>query len=238
MYYDDEEREEEREPEEVQTVTVYPPSNCCICGRPECGYACFRCGQAVCYNQENYFGDSPCGGWILDSWHPEHPHGNEFYCTVCLQAGLIPESGLVIAGIPIKADRGKVQITVGGQVQELSEEDAKDLIAYLWTERGELFGKPYDPDAETQESFDQEKALADYKRLMDAGPVAENDQELQALVQRAYAEGLYFDYDKGKQAYVLVPGQKDVPEKSPVPVTGSTLQEDDEGLGELEDHPF
>lgn len=190
MYYDDdEEREEEREPEEVQTISVYPPSNCCICGRPECGYACFRCGQAVCYNQENYFGDSPCGGWILDTWHPEHPHGNEFYCNICLQAGLIPESGLIIAGIPIKANRGTIQITVAGQVQELSEEDTKNLIAYLWTERSELFGKRYDPDAETQEDV----------------PSIEESPEL-----------------------VGVQSQE----------AGDHLQEDDEGLGELQDHPF
>jgi hypothetical protein len=185
---DDDELDEEREPEEVQTVTVYPPAPCCICGRPEQGHACFRCGQAVCYNQENYFGESTCGGWILDTWHPEHPHGNEFYCNVCLVAGLIPESGLVVAGIPIKASNGTIEFTVAGQVQELEEEDAKNLIAYLWSERSDLFGKSYELiDAENQLREESTKANA-------AVPVGDHQ--------------------------------------------GEGLQEDYDGLGEIEDHPF
>jgi len=145
-WYDEEEEEREREEEEreVQTVTVYPPAPCWLCGRPECGYACFRCGRPVCYNQQNYFGESTCGGWILDTWHPSHPHENEFYCNVCLYAGLIPEAGLVVAGIPIKAEAGTIHITVGGHVHTLDEEDAARLVAYLWSERGHLFGKPYE----------------------------------------------------------------------------------------------
>lgn len=191
MYYDDEDREEEREPEEVQTVTVYPPSNCCICGRPECGYACFRCGQAVCYNRENYFGESTCGGWILDSWHPGHPHENEFYCNICLVAGLIPEVGLVIAGVPIKASNGTIEVTVAGQVQELSEEDAKNLIAYLWTERSDLFGKSY-------ERIDAEKQLL----------------------------------EESTPKLVTVPDEGDHPQSD------QGNQDQDDSLGDLEDHPF
>ena len=187
MHFDDDEQEpEEREPQELPEVRLDRPAACFICGRPDCKNGCFRCGQPVCYNQEFYFGESTCGGWILDTWHPAHPEENCFYCNICLQAGLIPESGLVIAGIPIRADNGTIQVTVAGQVQDLSEEDTKNLIAYLWTERGELFGKPYDPDAET--------------------PPVEN-----------------------------VPDAEESPDL--VGVQGS-LQEDYDGLAELEDHPF
>jgi hypothetical protein len=186
MHFDDDDQElEERESQELPEVRLDQPAACFICGRPNCQNACFRCGQPVCYNQEFYFGESTCGGWILDTWHPAHPEENVFYCNICLQAGLIPEAGLVIAGIPIKADNGVVQITVAGRVQELSEEDTKNLIAYLWSERGELFGKPYDPDAETQEDV----------------PDMEESQ-------------------------------------SPELVGVQSLQEDDDALGELLDHPF
>src|SRR6266700_3863240 len=57
------------------------------------------------------------------------------------------------------------------------------------------------------ESFDQEQAIADYTRLMEAGPVAENEKELQALIERANAQGMYFDYDRESRAYVLVESQ-------------------------------
>ena len=59
-----------------------------------------------------------------------------------------------------------------------------------------------------QDPFDQQQALRDYKRLIEAGPLEQNDEELRVLVERAYKRGLYFDYDKGKQAYTLVPGQQ------------------------------
>jgi hypothetical protein len=155
----EEEREEEREElQELPDARLDQPAACFICGRPDCKYACFRCGQPVCFNPENYFSDSTCGGWILDTWHPGHPEENEFYCQICLHAGLIPDAGLVIAGIPIKADNGVIEITVGGEIHELSEEDAKNLIAYLWTSRGELFGKSYDPDAPAEDSPTQSNA--------------------------------------------------------------------------------
>jgi hypothetical protein len=153
--YDDEEFEE-REPEEIQPISIYPPAPCFICERPDCKYGCFRCGLPVCYNPDGYFSDSTCGGWILDSWHPGHPHENEFYCQICLHAALVPEAGLTIAGIPIKAHQGVIQVTVGGEVHTLDKDDAASLIAYLFDQRGELFGKPYKEP--TEESTPQPDA--------------------------------------------------------------------------------
>ena len=75
-YSNDEIEEREREPQEIATATLDQPDNCSICGRPDQKYACFRCGKPVCYKQQSYWSDSTCGGWILDTWHPEHPDGN------------------------------------------------------------------------------------------------------------------------------------------------------------------
>lgn len=152
MYDDEEERDQE--PREVQTLTIYPPAPCWLCGRPEQGHVCFRCGRPVCYNQENYFSDSSCGGWILDTWHNEHPDGNEFYCKVCLHAGLIPTDGLTLinTGIKIKAENGTIELVIGGETHELDSEQAADLIAYLFDERGELFGKPYEEGPEQEQA--------------------------------------------------------------------------------------
>jgi hypothetical protein len=52
-------------------------------------------------------------------------------------------------------------------------------------------------------SFNRAQAISDYTRLMKTGPKAENEEELRALVEKAYSHGLYFDYDQGKQAYIL-----------------------------------
>jgi hypothetical protein len=232
MSYLDEEHEEEREElQELPDTRLDQPAACFICGRPDCKYACFRCGQPVCYNQESYFGDSTCGGWILDTWHPGHPEENEFYCQICLHAGLIPDAGLVIAGIPIKANNGVIEVTIGGQVQELSEEDAKNLIAYLFTERGELFGKPYDPDAEEEHT----------PELVDAAalPPAENRQC--AKCGDFIPEKMGFQYEGRSLCVGCLP----FPEVStPQPVTVASNQTSDQGgqgddsLGDLEDHPF
>ncbi len=51
--------------------------------------------------------------------------------------------------------------------------------------------------------FNQEQAIADYTRLMEAGPLAENEAELQALIEQAHVQGMYFDYDREKRSYVL-----------------------------------
>jgi len=56
--------------------------------------------------------------------------------------------------------------------------------------------------------WDQEQAIRDYARLMEAGPLAENEEELQALIEQAYAHGLYFDYDREKGACVLRQGKQ------------------------------
>jgi len=151
--YHDEELEEERV-QELSDARLDQPAACFICGRPACKYGCFRCGLPVCHNQENYFLDSTCGAWILDTWHPGHPDENEFYCKMCLHAGLIPASGLTIARITFKAEKGALQIVVGGTPRPLSNEEAADLIAYLFDNRGELFGKPYNPDAEEEHELE------------------------------------------------------------------------------------
>lgn len=155
-YWEDEEERDEydEEPREIATNALTVPGNCCICNRPGCGYGCFRCGRPVCYSSKDYFSDSKCGGWILDTWHPSHPDENEFYCQICLTAGLIENEGVSLAdgAVKFKYDSpGVLQMTLNGATQALSDEDAKKLVAYLYDQRGELFGKPYNPDAEDNE---------------------------------------------------------------------------------------
>jgi hypothetical protein len=58
-----------------------------------------------------------------------------------------------------------------------------------------------------QPTYDQEQAIKDYTRLMEAGPLAENEEELQALIWQAYAHNRYFDYDRDKGCYVLRHGE-------------------------------
>jgi hypothetical protein len=85
---DDDEYEDDPEPVELPTVSIYPPARCCICRRPGQSLGCFRCGKPVCYNEKDYQRDSHCGGWILDWWHNsayDYDDGNEFYCRKCLQ---------------------------------------------------------------------------------------------------------------------------------------------------------
>lgn len=148
---DYDERDEEPREVEIPTFTLDQPGPCCICGRPGRVYACFSCGRPVCYNEQDYFASSNCGGWILDSWHPAHPEENEFYCGECLVAGQIPPEGVSIAGGAALfkwMENGALQLTINGQPpQVLSDENSRDLVAYLYHGRGELFGKRYDPDA-------------------------------------------------------------------------------------------
>lgn len=56
-------------------------------------------------------------------------------------------------------------------------------------------------------TYDQEQAIQDYTRLMEAGPLAENEEELRMLIEQAYAHGNYFDYDRDKRSYVLRYGE-------------------------------
>ena len=58
-----------------------------------------------------------------------------------------------------------------------------------------------------QPTYDQEQAIKDYTRLMEAGPLAENEKELRALIEQAYAHDMYFDYDRDKRSYVLRYGE-------------------------------
>ncbi len=53
------------------------------------------------------------------------------------------------------------------------------------------------------EDYDQEQAIKDYTRLMEAGSQASNEEALQALIEQAYAHNMYFDYDREKGSYVL-----------------------------------
>ena len=143
--------EYEEEPREVQTVTIHPPQPCHICGRPERDYACFRCGKPVCYNKQDYFADTACGGWILDTWHPSHPEDNEFYCRVCLSAGQIEDQ------MPVEFAQGqlaavyseeKTLIIVSNETTwKLDQEETRKLVAYLIDQQGDLFAKQYDPDS-------------------------------------------------------------------------------------------
>lgn len=87
MAYWEDEEERDEEPVVVDTFALDKQGPCCVCGKPGCTNGCFSCGQPVCYNEQDYWASSTCGGWILDSWHPEHPEGNEFYCSKCSQEG-------------------------------------------------------------------------------------------------------------------------------------------------------
>lgn len=84
MYFDEEDRDEP-EPKTVETYTV-EPGPCVTCGKPDQRYGCYVCGKPVCMNEQDYWSDTACGGWILDTWHPAHPEDNEYYCNACLKA--------------------------------------------------------------------------------------------------------------------------------------------------------
>jgi len=58
-----------------------------------------------------------------------------------------------------------------------------------------------------QPTYDQEQATRNYTRLMEAGPLAENEEELHVLIEQAYAHNMYFDYDRDKRSYVLRYGE-------------------------------
>jgi len=51
--------------------------------------------------------------------------------------------------------------------------------------------------------FNQAQAITRYTELMEAGPLAEHEEELRSLIESAYAQGMYFGYDREKQSYVL-----------------------------------
>jgi hypothetical protein len=60
-----------------------------------------------------------------------------------------------------------------------------------------------------QTTWNEADAIAAYTRLMDAGPLTENEEALRSLLEQAYARGLYFDYDRGTQSYHLVRDRTD-----------------------------
>ena len=142
MDYDDDERERDDEPEELPEVRLDQPGACCVCGKEECTNGCFRCGRPVHYHPDprSYFSDSACGAWTLDTWHPGHPEGNEFYCNECLHAGLI-EPPLTVGGLTFAyTDHKSVTVMIdGSQARELTTQETRDLVAYLHDQRGELF---------------------------------------------------------------------------------------------------
>ena len=90
-YYDEDEDRDEWEPVELPEARLDEPGKCVICGKPGCQFACFKCGEPVCYPTTYYPDSSECGGWILDSWHNAAPAENEFWCNICLEAGLKAE---------------------------------------------------------------------------------------------------------------------------------------------------
>jgi hypothetical protein len=168
-FYPDDDHEEERE---VQTLRLDELGPCCICGRPGRRYGCFRCGQPVCYNDLNYFASSECGGWILDSWHPGHPDENEFRCQICLHVidgPIAIADGQILAeyaadkSLIISVNGGQL---VGGQTWKLSLEETRDLVAYLSSERGDLFGRHYDPD-KPEENAQEPVAVGGQDDLLD-----------------------------------------------------------------------
>jgi hypothetical protein len=59
-----------------------------------------------------------------------------------------------------------------------------------------------------ESKFDEQQAILEYTRLMEAGPVASNEERLQVLIEQAYAHGKYFDFDYQANAYRLI-GQED-----------------------------
>ena len=85
---DDNRYDGEPDPQELPEVVPEQPGPCYVCGKPEQRNGCFKCGKPVCYNEQDYLGDSQCGGWILDSWHPDAPEENEFWYQHCLKEGL------------------------------------------------------------------------------------------------------------------------------------------------------
>lgn len=89
MFHDDKDRYNgEPEPQELPEVMAGQPGSCCVCGKLAQRNSCFKCGKPVCYNEQNYLEDSACGGWILDSWHPDAPEENEYWCQHCLKEGI------------------------------------------------------------------------------------------------------------------------------------------------------
>ncbi len=158
IHYDEgDEDEREEEPREIDTVMVEEPAPCCICGRPGRRYGCFRCGRSVCYSETNYFADTPCGGWLLDTWHDDHPEGNEFYCQICLHANLVDQAGASAAGMLFTMTPDQVlQVTIDGQAPRLlTQDETRTVIAHLYDQRGDLFGKPYDP-GQAEQSQEQD----------------------------------------------------------------------------------
>lgn len=139
MRESNDEIEHEEEPQEVPEVRFNPPTDCSICGKEGCTHGCFRCGSPVHYDQ-NYFHDSACGTWILDTWHPGHPQENAFYCNLCLYAGLI-EGPVSVGGLTFTYSSHKtLRVTIDGeQSRELNAEETRNLVAFLYDQRGELF---------------------------------------------------------------------------------------------------
>jgi hypothetical protein len=56
--------------------------------------------------------------------------------------------------------------------------------------------------------LNEQQAIADYTRLMEAGPIIQNEERLRALIEWAHAHGKYFDHDRQTNAYRLVGGEQ------------------------------
>lgn len=62
-----------------------------------------------------------------------------------------------------------------------------------------------------EKPYNLQASIAAYTQIMEAGPRAENEAELEAIVTEAYSHGLYFDYDSSQSAYVLIAGSNQQP---------------------------
>ena len=86
--YDDEGEDDERG--ELPTAYANPSGPCVVCSKADQQFACFRCGEPVCMDEDNIMNDTGCGGWIMDWWSNgamDPDDGNEYWCKHCLERG-------------------------------------------------------------------------------------------------------------------------------------------------------
>lgn len=88
---DDEDFGDDAREIEVPDNTASEPGPCVICGN-EARHICMECGKHVCGDPNEYFGDTKCAAWDLDTWHPSHPEENVFRCYPCLNKVYAPET--------------------------------------------------------------------------------------------------------------------------------------------------
>lgn len=138
MSYYEEEDEQEREPRTLPDMYIEPEACCVVCGvqnsveRPM-NWACSACGGAT--HTECGADTEPSGGWDRDY------DINYWVCNICLQRGPNPPDGFVeVAGLTFAYSNHKsLTVTIDGQARVLNTEETRDLVAFLYDLRGELF---------------------------------------------------------------------------------------------------